>query len=359
MWRTIVGSLVVALAAAVGGACGAPVLSPAGAGGGPAAPAAGAGAASPASAAAPAPAAEAPALARFRLAYPNLSSSYLAMFLAEDLGYYRAEGLELEILEMRANAGQAALMSSEVDFTASLGSNVRMGVQGAPIKTILLFMKNPVFVLTTQPDITSVAGLRGRTIGVGVAGATIDQMARLTVRHYGLEPQQDVQIVSIGDGAVQYEALPLGQIDAAMISPPFPVLAEREGFRSLVYTTDILRLPTSGLGTLQTTLDQRRDQVVRLAKAQIRALRYVRAHPEESAQAIAKFFGMDLETARGSYALMLPAWTADGAVDREGMALLLQQEVADGTVAVAPPYEQLVDVAVAAEAARALGPNAN
>ena len=49
----------------------------------------------------------------------------------------------------------------------------------------------------------------------------------------------------------------------------------------------------------------------------------------------------------------------DGTVDREGMELLLQQEVADGTVAVAPPYEQLVDVAVAAEAARALGPDAN
>ena len=62
-----------------------------------------------------------------------------------------------------ADARNLAPLPGEVDFTASLGSNVKMGLQGAPIKTILLFMKNPVFVLTAQPEFTTVewSGLLG------------------------------------------------------------------------------------------------------------------------------------------------------------------------------------------------------
>jgi hypothetical protein len=80
---------------------------------------------------------------------------------------------------------------------------------------------------------------------------------------------------------------------------------------------------------------------------------------EAGARSIAEFFGMDLDTARASYALMLPAWTADGAVDRQGIEAIVQQEVADGNVAAPAPYEQLADPSVVAEALRALGPAAN
>src|SRR5687768_5617485 len=123
---------------------------------------------------------------------------------------------------MRANVGQAALVSGEVEFTSAVGSNLKMALQGAPIKTILLLMGTQVMALVAQPAYRSVADLRGKTVGVGVAGASIDQVAQLTLKHYGLEPQRDVSVVPIGDGAIQYEALKLGQVDAVMMSLPFP-----------------------------------------------------------------------------------------------------------------------------------------
>jgi NitT/TauT family transport system substrate-binding protein len=352
VWRGTGWRLVGALAALVGASCAAPSR------GEPAA-APGAGMSDTPAAVAAAPAAGTPELERFRLAYPNLSASYLPMFVAQEQGYYQSEGLDVELLEMRANAGQAALMAGEVDFTASLGSNLRMALQGAPIKTILLYMKAPLFFLVAQPEYPTVAALRGRTVGVGVAGASIDQMARLTMKHFGLEPQRDVQIVSIGDGAVQYEALRLGQVDAVLMSLPFPVLARREGYAIVVNTAEILSLPTSGLGTLQSTLDRRRGAVERLARAQLRGLDYIRAEPEAGARSIAEFFGMDLDTARASYALMLPVWTADGVPDRQGIEAIVEQEVADGTIAVALPYEQLADPSIAAAARRAASERAN
>jgi ABC-type nitrate/sulfonate/bicarbonate transport system substrate-binding protein len=143
------------------------------------------------------------------------------------------------------------------------------------------------------------------------------------------------------------------------MSLPFPVLARRDGYAIVVNTAEILSLPTSGLGTLQSTLDRRRGAVERLARAQLRGLDYIRAEPEAGARSIAEFFGMDLDTARASYALMLPVWTADGVPDRQGIEAIVEQEVADGTIAVALPYEQLADPSIAAAARRAASERAN
>ena len=324
----------------------------------PAASSGGTGTAPGAASAAPASAAPAPAAAlsreTFHLAYPNLSLSYLPILMARDLGYYDEEGLDADVLLMRANVGQAALVAGEIDFTASVGSNIKMALQGAPIKTILLFVQAQVMSLVAQPQYRTPESLRGKTVGVGVAGASVDQVARLILKHYGLEPQRDVSVVPVGDGAIQYQALQLGQMDAVVLSLPYPVLARRDGYAIVANAPDLFKLPSGGVGTMQSTLDQRRDMVRRVARAQIRALQYIRAQPEAAAKFIEQFFDMDYATARESYDFLLPAFTAAGEVDREAMDLQLEMERSEGTV-VTMGYEQLVDPTVASEAARDLG----
>ncbi len=335
--------VVVLLVGVLIGACATPAAPPAAE-----APTAGAPAAAGAPASPPAP------RAPFRLGYPNLSLSYLPILMAREAGYYEEEGLDADLQQMRANVGQAALVSGEIDFTAAVGSNLRMALQGAPIKTFLLLMQAQVMSLVARPEFQSVADLRGRRVGVGVAGASIDQVARLVVRHYGLEPQQDVQIVSVGDGAIQYEALKLGQIDAAMMSLPFPLLGRREGYAILANAHEIMKLPSAGVGALQSTLDQRRDMVRRVVRAQIRALQLVRAQPDAAIRFIAEFFDMDPETARESYEYILPAWSAWGEVDREAIELQIQLDKAGGLVS-SLTYDDIVDPSIVAEVARELG----
>ncbi|HZS00330.1 MAG TPA: ABC transporter substrate-binding protein [Chloroflexota bacterium] len=290
-----------------------------------------------------------------RFAYPNLSLSFLPLIVARDMGHYAEEGLDAELAEMRANVGQAALLSGEVDYTASLGSNVKMALGGAPIKVVFIHAPAPVMALVAQPQLRSPTDLRGKTVGVGVPGATIDQVARLVLKHYGLDPQNDVQVISVGDGAVQYQALQLGQIDSALMSLPFPIAARREGFSILANAADILKFPTTGLGTLQSTLDTRRDEVRRMARSQIRALQFIRSQPDETIRLIGAFFGMDAETARASYEFILPAFSASGTVDRDAMEALLAVEREEGTASGPYTYERVADGGPAEQAARELG----
>jgi NitT/TauT family transport system substrate-binding protein len=312
--------------------------------------------AAPAAPADPAAASPTSPVAResFRLAYPNLSMSYLPILMARDLGYYEQEGLDADVMLMRANVGQAALVAGEIDFTASVGSNVKMALQGAPIKTILLFVQAQVMSLVAQPQYSTPESLRGKTVGVGVPGASVDQVARLILKHYGLEPQRDVNVVPVGDGAIQYQALQLGQVDAVVLSLPYPVLARREGYAIVANAPDLFKLPSGGVGTMQSTLEQRPDMVRRMARAQIRALEYVRTQPEAAAKFIEQFFDMDYPTARESYEFLLPAFSATGEVDREAMDLQLEMERGEGLV-VTLGYDQLVDPTIAADAARDLG----
>jgi ABC-type nitrate/sulfonate/bicarbonate transport system substrate-binding protein len=333
-------------------ACAAPSGAPAPGRSAPAAPAAGAPAA--ASGSAPAAATGAPARESFKLGYPNLSLSYLSMLMAREHGLYAQEGLDADVQQMRANVGQAALVAGEVEFTAAVGSSVKMALQGAPIKTIMLLVDTQVMTLVARPEIRSVPQLRGRTVGVGVAGASIDQVARLVLKHHGLEPQQDVNVVPIGDGAIQYEALRLGQIDAAMMSLPFPILGRREGYSILAHSHEIFKLPSAGITVLQSTIEQRRDMVRRMARAQIRALQLVREQPDAAVRFIEEFFEMDPQTARDPYEYLLPVFSKTGAVDREAMEFQIEQERASG-LATSLGYDDVVDTTIVADALRDLG----
>jgi ABC-type nitrate/sulfonate/bicarbonate transport system substrate-binding protein len=139
-----------------------------------------------------------------------------------------------------------------------------------------------------------------------------------------------------------------------VLSLPYPVLARREGYAIVANAPDLFKLPSGGVGTMQSTLEQRPDMVRRMARAQIRALEYVRTQPEAAAKFIEQFFDMDYPTARESYEFLLPAFSATGEVDREAMDLQLEMERGEGLV-VTLGYDQLVDPTIAADAARDLG----
>jgi ABC-type nitrate/sulfonate/bicarbonate transport system substrate-binding protein len=277
------------------------------------------------------------------------------MLLARDQGYFHEQGIDADLNQIRTNIGITALLNGELDYTESLGTNVRSALQGAPIKTVLASMRAPVFMLVARPEYTSVGQLRGRTVGITNYGGSNDQTTRLIFKHYGLDPQSDVQLLVVGDAPVQYQALQLGHVDAVVISLPFPLLARQEGFNLLVNAADIVTMPLAGIGTLQAKLDTQRDQVKRVVKAEILALRHIRSHPDDAVNLIADLFETDAATAREVYTFLLPSFSEDGTIERPGIETVLELEREEGRVAAPLTFEQVTDTSVVADAQRELG----
>jgi NitT/TauT family transport system substrate-binding protein len=75
---------------------------------------------------------------RVRLALPSKSMGYLPLFVALQRGFFKNEGIDLEIPMMVPNIAHNALLGGEIEYHGVADSALRLGAKGAPIKTIFL-----------------------------------------------------------------------------------------------------------------------------------------------------------------------------------------------------------------------------
>ena len=113
-------------------------------------------------------AAEAPEkLTKVRMGLAARSTTSMPFFVAKERGFFREEGLDVELIVMQAIQTIQATMGNSTQFASATGSAVSSAVQGADIRVILAVTDRPSFDLLAQPSITSVQQLRGKKIGTG------------------------------------------------------------------------------------------------------------------------------------------------------------------------------------------------
>ena len=263
---------------------------------------------------------------KVKIAYASRSTAFLTMYLAKDLGFYAREGLDAELIQMAPNLAVAALTSGEVDYIELVGSTVRAAVKGFPMRAVSVSITAPFFVLVAKPAIKSVTDLRGKIVGVTSFAGTNYHVTRLILKHYGLTAQKDVSLLAVGDEQTLYQALVTGRIDATAIAPPWPFKAQKDGFTLLVNAPDVVELPFVGLGATVSKIQRQREQVKRMIRAELSALRAIREQKEATLKVIRERFAMDADTAVRSYELILPAFSRDGQISRAGIETLIALE---------------------------------
>ena len=85
--------------------------------------------------------------------------------------------------------------------------------------------------------------LKGAIIGLTSIGGTNHVSTRLTLKHFGMDPEKDVKLLAIGDERLMYDAFKIGRADAVVVAPPFSVLLKREGFPLLAQTAQYVTIP--------------------------------------------------------------------------------------------------------------------
>ena len=292
---------------------------------------------------------------KVRLAYPARSLSALHIRVAQEKGFYRKYGLEVEAIQMRPTISAAALISGEVRYLASVGSAIRSAGMAAPVKIVSVANVAPFFSLVARPAYAKVEALKGKEIGLtGNPGGTNDRVMRFILKEAGLDPQKDVQLIYAGDPPLLYSSFQGGRFEAMFISLPFPVLAEQQGYRILVNAAERIRVPLSGLAVTEDTLKTARDQVKRMIRADAEARRLIRREKETAVETMVSWLGLDRSVARRSYDLYLPAVSGDVTVEREGVRLILEMEVDSGVPIKIRDPDQIIDAKIVEEVKREL-----
>ncbi len=280
---------------------------------------------------------------RVILATPSRGLFEFPVVVAMRKGFFLEEGIDVHKVQMQPFLGVQGLISGDVDYLLAWGSALRAAVSGVPVKAVLGFAGRPLHVLMVRPEIKSPKDLKDKIIGVDSVAGTVDYLARVAARHFGLEPEKDVKIIVTGESPTRLVALRAGAIDATPIDVAFAVKAEDEGFKRLVYLGDLIELPLSGIAVTDQKLLSRRDQIRRVVKAGVRGLRFMKQNRNETIGMLADYLHLTAGQAARAYDSSINSFTDDGMISDKGVRLDVQLTKERLKLTKDIPLSQLVD----------------
>jgi len=149
---------------------------------------------------------------------PAITPAVTPFAVARDRGYYRQEGLDVQLVVMPSALGSQALLGGNVKFSTAGGAGLLPILRGAPVRFMFTSFSRPMFWLYSRSDIRSVESLKGKKVGVSSLGSGPDSLLREILKKHGLEGGRDVAIMAVGSGTARFFALQAGSVDAAMLS---------------------------------------------------------------------------------------------------------------------------------------------
>jgi NitT/TauT family transport system substrate-binding protein len=270
-----------------------------------------------------------------RVAVPTLSMVVIAFTVAKEKGYYRDEGLDVDLVVMRDTLGISALIGGNAEFASMSGAGLTAILGGVPLRFAYTSFFRPMFWLYAKPEFQDIKALKGKRIGVTGLGSGPDNLLRETLKRHGLEGGRDVTILALGLPSTVATALRTGAVDAGTISPPFNFVIKDAGFRELVsyLKEDFVELQGSILVN-DKLLQSDPALVEKFVRGTIKGLRYARENKAGTIAVLLRYMKLKDDLAGPYYDQVRPIMTADGTVNVE-----LQKKYIDQALKVLAPKE--------------------
>jgi len=280
-----------------------------------------------------------------KIAIPSTTQAVLPFTIARDKGYYRAEGLDVELILMSAPTASRALLSDDVAVATVGGAGLPPVLRGSPCKFLFTTYNRAMFWLFAKPEIRDVRGLKGKRIGVSGIGSGPDSLLREILRQNGVDANRDVAVLSLGVMPTIFAGLQAGTVDAAMLSPPVTFKAEEAGFRELVSfpKQDLVELQGSVL-VRDASLQSNRAQMERFLRGTYKGFLHVKEDRAATIPFLARYLQLNERLAANAYdQVVRPAMTPDGTLSSEMQAKAVEHVLKRLDLKEAPPLAKIFD----------------
>ena len=236
--------------------------------------------------------APAAAAAPVRVAYSAISGAMAPLWTAQDGGFFRREGLDVELLYIPGGSLLIqAMIGGDVQF--AFGPSVPVinaALRGSELVLIANTGNSLVFSIYSRPEIKAPQELKGKKIGVTRFAGSTDQALDIALSKWALQRGRDVAVLQTGGMPESVAGLGAGLFDAVVLSPPNTLKAKKLGMRELVDVGQLgVAFPNTPLSASRSTLRANRDMAMRFLRGFAQGLHRLRTDREFSVKVLARY----------------------------------------------------------------------
>jgi len=259
---------------------------------------------------------------------------YLPLTIAEQLGYFKAEGLEVEISDFAggSRALQAVVGGSADVVSGAYEHTINLQSKGQKFQAFVLQGRAPAISMgispKAMPNYKTLADLKGKKIGISAPGSSTNMVANLILSRAGLKAS-DVSFIGVGTAAGALTAFRAGQIDAMCNVDPVMTMLEQKNevriiadTRTLKGTLDVFggAMPAGCLYAPVEFIEKNPNTVQALTNAMVRSLKWLQtAGPSDIIKTVPESYLLgDRALYLASFNKVREAISPDGIIPEEG-----------------------------------------
>jgi NitT/TauT family transport system substrate-binding protein len=270
-------------------------------------------------------------------------------------GYFKEEGLDITGLISSAGGGTTLrnmLAGGGVPYgEVNPGVVVSAVLAGADLKIVsdnVLTVAEFVWAVRPDSPIKTIKDLQGKKIGYTNPRSTSQALGNMLVQSAGLKPEE-VELVKTGGFGEGIAALDAGLIDVAPITEPLWSKVKNK-YRAVVVASDVLPPLDNVVGVATEEMTAKRGDFIRaVIRARRKAVQFMKEHPDEAGDIVAKQYNLEPEVARSAVRNLttsmtkgVPYW-GDGQIHLEGLKRMIEAQRSVGAITGEVDYNKLID----------------
>ena len=207
-----------------------------------------------------------------KLTVPGENANFAQYFIADQRGYFKAEGLDVELMIMSGGPATPALIAGSTQYSASTSSAMTAALKGANLQVILVGQDRPIYEFWSfDPAVKTFEQLKGKLVLVSSRGGSDDIALRMYLRAKGL-PIDYFGVTAIGGGP----PLRIAAIMAGSQKYVALTRTERDELKTagmldkgtLIFSpAKEIQLTLGGLATTDEEIKKNRERVKRMLRA--------------------------------------------------------------------------------------------
>ncbi|GEM_PF-2205897 len=295
----------------------------------------------------------------------------LPILLADAKGYFKEEGLDVDVKIAPSQKAFEALIAGESDFIAvSYGSQMKINQQGKKVQSVCNITSNCLFHLVAFSDIKSIENLKGKRIGVPKVGEEVTAVIRAALKKKGLDPDKDVKWIPVGIQGTMIAAMKNHEVDAVgavgewrdhllRAVPDTHVVVDYSKQSDL---KEYLGAETYPLAHVQLTsefIEKNPETTQRIVNAVMKSLQFINTHtPEECIDVVKDKYWADADRdVLVKYLTEIKgAFSPNGITSKEGYDVVVRVNNGSGLLDLpAPAFEEITNLEFVKKADKVLG----